>query len=85
MAAMQSLVGGDFGRWLGLAVVTILLICLTALVMGSSYGIFFGVEIHRLRHQRIPGCAGSETGSMRITCNRSQRVRLSRPAGGDIQ
>ena len=42
-AAMQSLVSTLLaGGWV--AVVIILLICLIALVMGSSYGIFFGVE-----------------------------------------
>ena len=43
VAAMQSLVATLLaGGWV--AVVIILLICLIALVMGSSYGIFFGVE-----------------------------------------
>lgn len=43
VAAMQSLVAAILaGGWV--AVVIILLICLIALVMGSSYGIFFGVE-----------------------------------------
>lgn len=43
VAAMQSLVATILaGGWV--AVVIILLICLIALVMGSSYGIFFGVE-----------------------------------------
>ena len=43
VAAMQSLAAAILaGGWV--AVVIILLICLIALVMGSSYGIFFGVE-----------------------------------------
>lgn len=43
VAAMQSLAAAILaGGWI--AVVIILLICLIALVMGSSYGIFFGVE-----------------------------------------
>lgn len=43
VAAMQSLAAAIIaGGWV--AVVIILLICLIALVMGSSYGIFFGVE-----------------------------------------
>lgn len=43
VAAMQSLAATILaGGWV--AVVIILLICLIALVMGSSYGIFFGVE-----------------------------------------
>lgn len=43
VAAMQSLAAAILaGGWV--AVVVILLICLIALVMGSSYGIFFGVE-----------------------------------------
>ena len=43
VAAMQSLAAAILaGGWV--AVVIILLICLIALVMGSGYGIFFGVE-----------------------------------------
>ncbi len=43
VAAMQSFAAAILaGGWV--AVVVILLICLIALVMGSSYGIFFGVE-----------------------------------------
>ena len=43
VAAAQSLAAAILaGGWV--AVVIILLICLIALVMGSSYGIFFGVE-----------------------------------------
>ena len=43
IAAAQSLAAAILaGGWV--AVVVVLLICLIALVMGSSYGIFFGVE-----------------------------------------
>ena len=43
VAAMQSLAAAILaGGWVAVAI--ILLICLIALVMGSSYGIFFGVE-----------------------------------------
>ncbi len=46
VAAAQSLAAAILaGGWV--AVVIILLICLIALVMGSSYGIFFGVESTR--------------------------------------